>query len=181
MKFLIYIITFSIIALSYSYLGKKAKITNLKEENGFKILHIHGFFKVFSIICLIFGIGISLGPWLIPAGATSTTQVALSFLGLVFIVIFFLLKLISNNHFLKFNDQVIQTQTIFKKQKEINLRDIVKASHNGLTNAITFKDSNGKKLSCSQFLVGIVNLLETIEVKNNLDLKKVKQKLQFIK
>ena len=32
------------------------------------------------------------------------------------------------------------------------------------------------KLYCSQFLVGIVNLLETIEAKNNLDLKKVKQK-----
>tara|TARA_B110000211_G_scaffold36925_1_gene37169 strand:+ start:221 stop:736 length:516 start_codon:yes stop_codon:yes gene_type:complete len=169
-----------LIGLSFFYLGKTAKSKTLDiDAEGYTKLRIHKFFKSFSIACLVIGVFLIIGPVIPAFPAHEKLQFGLPLFGLVFIFIFFLLWFLFQNHFLQFNQDSIEVQTLFKKRKSIQIKDIAIVKHNSITNEVVFKTKDGRKVGCSQFLVGIVNLLELIETNNDLDLKKVKLRVQF--
>ncbi|MFT6747656.1 MAG: hypothetical protein ACJAZ2_002012 [Glaciecola sp.] len=180
MHYFIYGFTVLLVGLSYYFLGKAAKSVAVEKDNsGLITLRVHQFFKVFSYVLFAFGLILAIGPSIFPDGTEQGLLMMITAVGCVFIVISVLVNFLAKNHFLKHNEERIEIQTTFKNYKSLEIEDIVKVSHSGITNAITFKLRTGKKISCSQFLVGIVNLLELIERKNQLDLKKIKLTLQF--
>lgn len=164
------------IAIFYLYKGGEKNINLVKEDA--HTLKMNKLFYYLGILLIIVGVSTIIIPLFSLSFSENNNQIiAMSIMGSLCILMGMVLIKIYKTHFLIFDDHTVSVVRYFGKITQGKLEDIETVKFNSLTGMITIRLKTGFILKFSQYLVGITNFIQHIETKNQLDLKKVKLKI----
>ncbi len=147
------------LAIGYLNRGTKSQVVS---DNGQYFLRMNKFYGAISILSIFLGLLIAIMIIVTDEPLIVAIITLFIFLGLG-IPLFLLYK----NHYLKFNNELIEVKNYLGSLKSIQWIDVQDVSFNHFSSLLTISDKQGNKIKIHQHIVGFATFIKTMEDKTN--------------
>lgn len=161
-KFVTYGIVIFAVTVIYGYLNRGAKTEIPQTNNGHFVLRMNKLYGIISVIGILLGLLIAI------MIITTNAPFIIAFIVLaIFLVTGIPLIMIYKNHYLKFDNNIIEVQNYIGKVQSLEWKKIRNISFNYFTGFISITDNYGTRIKVHYHLVGFSSFIRTMEAETN--------------